>query len=90
MEVFEGWKAKGVNVFRLTKPNRRAKPRAHRFAVIPPNGFGGRCNPLKVGKFYTNIYQTKVQVGREMRTLHSRGMTKELKILWGNSFHPKK
>ena len=89
-EGFEGWKAKWVNVFRLTKPNRRTKPRAHRFAVIPPNGFQGRCNPLKVGKFYTHVYQTKVQVGREMRTLHSKRMAKELKILCGNAYHPRK
>ena len=35
MEGFEGWKAKGVNVFRLTKRDNRAKPRAHRFGVFP-------------------------------------------------------
>ena len=75
---------------RLTKPDRRAKPRAHRFAVIPPNGFQGKCNPLKVGEFYTHVYQTKVQVRREMRTLHSKRMTKELKILCGNAYHPRK
>ena len=90
MEGFEGWKAKGASVFRLTKPDRRGKPRAHRFAVYPPNGFRGRCNPLKVGKFYTHVYQTKVQVGRELRTLHSKRMAKELQSLCGNSYHPRK
>ena len=32
----EGWRAKGVSVFRLTKPDLRTRPRAHRFAVIRP------------------------------------------------------
>ena len=84
------WKANGVQVFRLTRPDTRSKPRAHRFAVNPPDDYEGECNPLKVGKFYSHIYQTKVQVGRELRTLHSKRMALELKKMCGNEYRPRK
>ena len=86
----EGWRANGVSVFRLTQPDRRSRPRAHRFAVNPPAGFNGKCNPLRVGKFYSHIYQTKVQVGRELRTLRSKHMALELKKMFGNEYRPRK
>ena len=73
---FESWSAKGVKVFRVTKPCRRSKPFAHRFAVKPPDDFRGVCNPLEVGKYYSHVYQTKVLVGREMRTLRSKLMAR--------------
>ena len=75
-EGFESWSARGVKVFRVTKPCRRSKPFAHRFAVIPPDNFRGVCNPLEVGKYYSHIYQTKVLVGGEMRTLRSKLMAR--------------
>ena len=90
IDGLETWKAKGVNVFRLIKPDKRAKPRAHRFAVNPPPDFKGSCNPLKVGKWYTHVYQTKVQVNGEMKTLYSRRMAWELKRLCGNDYRPRK
>ena len=79
-----------MSVFRLTKPDRRSRPRAHRFAVNPPKGFNGKCNPLRVGKFYSHIYQTKVQVGRELRTLRSKQMALEMKKTFGNDYRPRK
>ena len=87
---FESWSAKGVKVFRVTKPCRRSKPFAHRFAVIPPDHFRGVCNPLEVGKYYSHIYQTKVLVGGEMRTLRSKLMARELNLLCGTSYHHRK
>ena len=43
---FECWKTDGVQIFRVTKPIKRNKPRAHRFAVNPPKSFVGCSNPL--------------------------------------------
>ena len=87
---FESWSAKGVRVFRLTKPDTRRKPRSHRFAVNPPSSWQNHCNPLKMGKFYTHVYQTKVQVEKEMRTLRSKQMAKELKKICGDFYNPRK
>ena len=80
---FKIWSAKGVGVYRVIKPFRRTKPFAHRFAVIPPNHFRGVCNPLEVGKYNSHVYQTKVLIGRDMRTLKSKLMARELKLLCG-------
>ena len=89
-EGFESWSAKGVKVLRVIKPCRRSKPFAHRFAVIPPEHFRGVCNPLEVGKYYSHVYQTKVMVGREMKTLRSKLMARELKLICGASYHHRK
>ena len=35
-EGIVSWKANGVQVFQLIRPDERKKPRAHRFAVNPP------------------------------------------------------
>ena len=77
-------------MFRLTKSDTRRKPRPHRFAVKPPSSFKKFCNPLKMGKFYTHVYQTKVQVEKEMKTLRSRQMAKELKKICGDFYNPRK
>ena len=41
VDGIEAWRANGVSVFRLTKPDKRTKPRAHRFAVNPTVEFVG-------------------------------------------------
>ena len=84
----QAWLAKGVRIFKLTKPDFRRKPRPHRFAVNPPDGFRHQCNPLKVGKYYVHIYQTKVEVGvKDRRTLQSRKMAQELKRIFGTEYN---
>ena len=90
VDGIEGWRANGVSVFRHTKPDKQTKPRAHRFAVNPPVGFVGSCNPLRVGKWYSHLYQTKVQVKKELKTLHSRQMAMELKRICGHNYCPRK
>ena len=87
---YESWSAKGVRVFRLTKPDIRRKPRSHRFAVNPPSSFKKICNPLKMGMWYTHVYQTKVQVEKDMRTLRSRQMAKDLKKICGHFYNVRK
>ena len=71
----KSWSTKGVRVFKLTTPDKRTRPKQHRFAVNPPSGFRGPCNPLKVGMYYAHIYQTKVKVEENSwRTLRSKRM----------------
>ena len=89
-EGIVSWKANGVQVFQLTRPDERKKPRAHRFAVNSPKGFNGPCKPLKVGKFYSHVYQTKIQIGRELKTIQSKRMAKELKRMCGDSYRPRR
>ena len=90
VDGIESWKADGVQVFRLTKPDKRRKPRAHRFAVNPPRSLVGSCNPLKLGRWYTHVYQTKVLVNQEMKTIQSKPMAQELKRICGDSYCPRK
>ena len=90
MEGVERWRANGVILFKLTKPDIRIYPRAHRLAVNPPKGFTGNCNPLTVGKWYSHVYQTKVQINKEPKTIQSRVMAKELKKICGNAYRPRR
>ena len=86
----QSWSARGVRVFKLTKPDNRVRPRPHRFAVNPPRSFRGPCNPLQVGKYYAHVYQTKVEVEHNSkRTLRSKRMASELERLFGDRYNPR-
>ena len=70
-------------------PDKRVRPRSHRFAVNPPRNFKGPCNPLEVGKYYAHVYQTKVEVNNSKRTLRSKRMAIELKRIFGDRYNPR-
>ena len=86
----QSWSAKGVRVFKLTKPDKRVRPRQHRFAVNPTRSFKGPCNPLQVGKYYAHVYQTKVEVEHNSkRTLQSKRIASELQRMFGDRYNPR-
>ena len=74
----------------LTEAEKRSKRRPHSFAVNPPRGFVGSCNPLDVTKYYAHVYQTKVEVkSNDRRTLQSKRMARDLKRLFGDQYNPR-
>ena len=40
--------------------------------------------------WYSHVYQTKIQVNKDLKTLHSKRIAQELKRLCGNAYRPRK
>ena len=40
--------------------------------------------------WYSHVYQTKVQVDKDLKTLHSKKIAQELKSMCGNAYRPRK
>ena len=81
---------KGVSLFKLSRADNRTTPRPHRFAVIPSGNPSTPCNPLKVGRWYVHVYQTRVEMnGNFTKALNSRSMAQELQKLWGIQYLPR-
>ena len=85
----KSWLCPGLNVFSLTKPDNRKTPRAHRFAIKTSPDFTGRCNPLKLGKYYIHAYQARFLVGDHGRSLNSRAMPYNLSNMFPDRYHPR-
>ena len=85
----ECWRSPGVQVFRLTRPDNRRTPRAHRFALRTPTGFTGRCNPLLANIWYVHAYQVRFVAGNQERSLNSRTMALTLKRMYPEKYHPR-
>ena len=84
------YSTKGVQIFKLHREDVRTTPRAHRFAVIPSGNPTQPCNPLKVGKFYVHVYQTKVKLAVNlMKTLNSKSIARTLKQMYGIRYLPR-
>ena len=82
----ESWTTPGVKVFKLTRPDNRRTPRAHRFALKTPPDFTGRCNPLSVHKYYIHAYQTRFVDGKQGRSLNSRSMASMLRQMYPEQY----
>ena len=85
----ECWRSRGVQGFRLTRPDHRRTPRAHRFALRTPTDFTGRCNPLLANKWYIHAYQVRFVAGNRERSLNSRVMASALKRMYPDEYHPR-
>ena len=84
------WSTRGVKIFQLKQPNSSNTPFPHRFAVTPPSGFTGPCNPLSTDGFYVHVYQTMVEVRTNVWiTLNSKLIAKELGQMCGTSYLPR-
>ena len=83
------WLCPGLSVFRLTQPDNRTSPRAHRFALKPPPNFTGKCNPLRLDKYYIHAYQARFLVGDHSRSLNSRIMASTLRSMFPERYHPR-
>ena len=86
----KSWLSPGLKVFRLTKPDNRRTPRAHRFAIKTPPDFTGRCNPLQLGKYYIHAYQARFLVGDYSRSLNSRAMALNLSNMFPHRYQPRR
>ena len=85
----ECYRTRGVQVFRLTRPDHRRTPLAHRFALKTPSDFTGRCNPLLADKWYIHAYQVRFIAGNRERSLNSRVMATALKRKYPDKYHPR-
>ena len=84
------YKTKGVEVFKLQMEDKRITSRPHRFAVKPPESLAEPCNPLKPGKWYAHVYQTKIETSPNVLTsIPSRAMARELRRICGASYLPR-
>ena len=84
------WSTKGVQVFKLHREDLRTTPRPHRFAVVPEGNFSSPCNPLKVGRFYVHVYQTKLKLAPNFtKTLSSKAIARTLKEMYGIRYLPR-
>ena len=84
------WSTRGVKIFQLKKPNSSSIPYPHRFAVSPPRGFQEPCNPLSPDGYYVHVYQTMVEVNKNVWiTLNSKRIARELERLCGASYLPR-
>ena len=83
------WRTKGVEVFKVWIEESRDIPKPHRFAVKPPQSWLRPCNPLKPGRWYVHVYQTKIETGPNIySSLPSRTMARELKQALWKQLHP--
>ena len=85
----KSWLCPGTKVFSLIKPDNRKSPRAHRFALKTPHDFTGRCNPLRLDKYYIHAYQVQFVVGNYSKSLNSRKMASALGNRYPDQYHPR-
>ena len=80
---------KGVKLFKLSRADTRTTPKPHRFAVIPSGNPATPCNPLKVGRWYVHVYQTKIELDGFLKTLNSKAIARDLQKKWGIQYMPR-
>ena len=85
----KSWLCPGIKVFSLTRPDNRKSPRAHRFALRTPHNFTGRCNPLRLDKYYIHAYQVRFVVDNYSKSLNSKLMASALENMYPDQYHPR-